>query len=554
MGSYTNGNHSSGSNGSGKQVTSSTNLDAIIIGGGHNGLVTAGYLQRAGQSTLVLERRHLVGGACVTEEVFPGYKVSTTSYVCSLLRPEIIRDLELKRYGYEIIERNPSSFSPFPDGRYLMFWRDQKKTCEEIAKFSKRDAERYPEFERKLENLSQFVQPLLMSVPPDPTSLRPSDLLGTLKLLMRVKGIGTEVFEQMRVFSMSVADYLDLWFESEELKTRMATDGVIGAWAGPRNPGTAYVLFHHVMGETEGKPGVWGYVKGGMGTITQALAQSLQSVGGKILTNAEVDHVILRNGKAVGVALADGREFYAKRIISNCDPHRTYLKMVGEKNLPEDFVTGVKGIRMRSGVIKINVALRGLPNFKALPGSESGPQHRGTIHIAPTIEYMEKAFEDAKHGMPSENPVIEMTLPSVCDPSVAPEGKHLMSMFIQYAPLKRADGKSWNAETKKAFADRVFSIVGEYAPGFENLVEDYQVLSPEDLERDFGLTGGNIFHGEMTLDQMFFMRPMPKYANFRSPIRNLYMCGSGCHPGGGVMGAPGYISAKIVLKESRRFL
>ncbi len=543
MGSATYQGAKNGSSGSTK-----TKYDAIIVGGGHNGLVTAAYLQKAGLSTLVLERRHIVGGACVTEEAFPGYRVSTTSYVCSLLRPEIIKDLELKKFGYEIIERNPSSFSPYPGNKYLMFWRDQKKTCEEIAKFSKKDAERYPLFERKLEELSQFVQPLLMSVPPDPTSMSPRNILGSLKLLMRLKGIGSDMYEQLRVFSMSVADYLDLWFESEELKVRMATDGVIGAWAGPYSPGTAYVLFHHVMGETEGKPGVWGYVKGGMGTVTQAIAKSLQGHGGHILTNAEVDKIILKEGTATGVALKDGREFYAKRVISNLDPHRTFLGMVGEKNLESDFVDGIKGIRMRSGVIKINVALNGLPSFTALPGTEAGPQHRGTIHIAPTMAYMEDAFEDAKHGKPSHNPVIEMTIPSVCDPSVAPPGKHLMSMFIQYAPYDRKDGKQWNDESNREFAKRVFSIVGEYAPNFESLVDDFQVLSPVDLEREFGLTGGNIFHGEMTLDQMFFMRPMPKYANFRTPINNFYMCGSGCHPGGGVMGAPGYISAKIVLQ------
>lgn len=531
--------------------TSQNKFDAVIVGGGHNGLVAGAYLQKAGYSTLVLERRHIVGGACVTEEAFPGYKVSTTSYVCSLFRPEIIRDLELKKYGYEIIERNPSSFSPYPGNRYLMFWRDQAKTCQEIAKFSKKDAEKYPLFEKKVEELSHFVRPLLMEVPPDPSSSALKDIMGSLKLLMRVKGIGKDIYEQMRLFSMSVADYLDLWFESEELKVRMATDGVIGAWAGPYTPGTAYVLFHHVMGETEGKPGVWGYVRGGMGTITQALAKSFEAAGGKIATKADVEKIIIKDGTAVGVALKDGREFYGKKIISNCDPHRTFLKMVGEEHLESDFVEGIKGIRMKSGVLKMNVALNGLPNFTALPGDEVGPQHRGTIHIAPSMDYMEKAFEDAKHGMPSENPVIEMTIPSTADNTLCPPGKHLMSMFIQYAPFTRKDGKEWNDTTKKEFAERVFKIVGEYAPGFESRVDQYQVITPVDLEREYGMTGGNIFHGEMTLDQLFFMRPLPKHADFRTPIRNMYLCGSGCHPGGGVMGSPGYISAKIVMKESR---
>lgn len=524
--------------------------DVIVIGGGHNGLVAANYLQRSGLRTLVLERRQIVGGACVTEEIFKGFKVSTTSYVCSLLRPEIIKELELKKYGYEIIERNPSSFSPYPGGKYLMFHRDQKKTCEEIAKFSKKDAAAYPLFEKKLEELSQFVQPLLTMVPPDPTSSNPKDLFNTLKLLMQVKGLGKDIYEQLRVFSMSVADYLDLWFESEEIKVRMATDGVIGAWAGPHSPGTAYVLFHHVMGETEGKPGVWGYVRGGMGTITQALAKSFLSVGGTIETGAEVERVLIRNGVARGVVLRDGTELLANRVVSNADPHRTFLGLVGEKELPNDFVTGVKGIRMRSGVVKINAALGGLPNFTALPGL-NGPQHRGTIHLAPTLAYMEKAFEEAKRGLPSEEPIVEMTIPSMVDETLAPKGKHLLSMFVQYAPYERKDGKPWDATTKDEFAKRVFKVVEAYAPGFTNLVEQSQVLTPVDLEREYGLTGGNISHGEMTLDQLFFMRPLPKFANFKTPIQGLYMCGSGCHPGGGVMGAPGLIAARIIQRDAR---
>lgn len=530
---------------------STQHFDAIVIGGGHNGLIAAAYLQKAGLDTLVLERRHIVGGACVTEEVFPGYKVSTTSYVCSLFRPEIIRDLELKKYGYEILERNPSSFSPFPNDSYLMFWRDQKKTCEEIAKFSKKDAVSYPQFEKKLEELSQFVQPLLTAIPPDPTSPQPRDILESLKLLLRVKGLGKDIYEHMRVFSMSVADYLDLWFESDEIKARMATDGVIGAWAGPYSPGTAYVLFHHVMGETNGQPGVWGYSRGGMGTITQSIAKSFLASGGTILTQADVEKIMIRDGVAQGVALKDGREFYAKRVLSNCDPNRTFLEMVGEENLPGDFVSEIKRIRYRSGVIKINVALNQLPDFKALPGKVAGPQHRGTIHIAPTMDYMEKAFDDAKHGRPSQNPVIEMTIPSVVDPTVAPQGKHLMSMFIQYAPYERKDGKTWDEASKREFAERVFKIVTEYAPNFESAVDNYQVITPVDLETEYGLTGGNIFQGEMTLDQLFFMRPIPKYADFRTPIQRLYLCGSACHPGGGVMGAPGYISAKIVKRDAK---
>lgn len=532
-------------------MAGSKHFDCIVVGGGHNGLTAAGYLQRAGLNTLVLERRHIVGGACVTEEVFPGYKVSTTSYVCSLLRPEIIRDLELKKFGYEVIQRNPSSFTPFPDDRYLMFWKDQKKTCEEIAKFSKKDAEMYPLFEKKIEELAAFVQPLLTMVPPDPTSHAMKDVLGSLKLLCKVKGLGKDIYEQLRVFSMSVADYLDLWFESSQLKSRMATDGVIGAWAGPCSPGTAYVLFHHVMGETDGQQGVWGYIRGGMGTITQAMAKSFQAAGGEILTGAEVERILVKDGIAVGVALADGKEFYAKRVLSNADPHRTFVQMVGEDHLPAEFMDSINRIRYRSGVTKINLALGELPDFKALPGKTMGPQHRGTIHIAPTMEYMERAFDDAKHGMPSENPVIEMTIPSSVDDTLAPAGKHVASLFTQYTPFERKDGKPWNAETKNAYAQRCIDIITQYAPNFKSSVEGVHVLTPVDLQNEYGLTGGNLFHGEMTLDQLFFMRPVPKHADFRTPIKNLYLCGSGCHPGGGIMGAPGLIASQIVKRDMR---
>ncbi len=532
-------------------MAASNKYDCIVVGGGHNGLTAAGYLQRAGLNTLVIERRNIVGGACVTEEAFPGYKVSTTSYVCSLLRPEIIRDLELPKFGYEIIQRNPSSFTPFPDGRSLMFWKDQKKTIEEIAKFSKKDAAAYPIFEKKIEELAAFVQPLLTMVPPDPSSGSLKNVMGSLKMLLKVKGLGSDIYEQLRVFSMSVADYLDMWFESPQLKSRLATDGVIGAWAGPCSPGTAYVLFHHVMGETDGQQGVWGYVRGGMGTITQAMAKSFESKGGTILTGASVEKIVVKDGIATGVVLTDGREYHAKRVISNADPHRTFIQMVGATNLPDDFVAGINNIRYRSGVTKINLGLGELPDFTAMPGKTVGPQHKGTIHIAPSMEYMERAFDDAKHGMPSENPVIEMTIPSTVDDTLAPKGKYVASLFTQYTPFERKDGKPWNKETKDAYAKRCFEIINEYAPNFKASVEHFQVLTPVDLQNEYGLTGGNLFHGEMTLDQLFFMRPIAKHADFRTPIKNLFLCGSGCHPGGGIMGSPGLIASRLVKQDMK---
>lgn len=525
--------------------------DAIIIGGGHNGLVTAGYLQKSGLKTLVLEARSIVGGACVTEEVFPGYKVSTTSYVCSLLRPKIIRDLELEKHGLEFLERDPSSFTPFPDDRYLMFWGDQKKTCEEIAKFSKKDAENYPHYEHLLGQLAEFVDPILMMTPPDPLSNNLVDLVKMMKLSLKARGLGDNLYEKLRILTQSANDFLNRWFESDQIKTTLATDGIIGAFAGPKTPGTAYVLLHHVMGETFGKKGVWAYVRGGMGGITKAMASYFQSRGGTIATETPVKEIIIQNKKAVGVVLASGEEIRAKRVISSIDPQHTFLKLVPGNELDSDFVDRVKQIPYRSATFKMNLALGGVPSWKALPSPDGkpGPQHRGTMHISPNMEYVEDAYLDACAGRPSENPVLECTMASVVDPTVAPEGKHLMSVFIQYAPYDLRDG-NWD-NIKDKFADRCIDIIEDYAPGFKNIVEDRHLLSPLDIERTYGLTGGNIFQGEMSMDRLFFMRPLPEIARYRSPLVNLYMCGSATHPGGGVMGACGHNAAHEILKDAR---
>lgn len=527
--------------------------DAIVVGGGHNGLVTACYLQAQGLRTLVLEARSLVGGACVTEEVFPGYRVSTTSYVCSLLRPKIIEDLELFRFGLDFIERDPSSFSPFPDGRYLLFWADRNKTLKEIAKFSKKDAACYGEYETLLERLARFVEPLLMNPPPNPLSNSVEDLLQLAKLGLKARHLKNDVYEKVRILSMSVLDFLNRWFESEQLKTTLATDGIIGAFAAPSTPGTAYVLLHHVMGETFGRRGVWAYVRGGMGGITQALAKSFEAKGGVIQTGAPVKQILVKNHIATGVVLEDGTEISSKLVVSNADPKRTFLKLLTPSDLDPTFRTQVENIRYRSAVYKLNLALSGVPSWKALPNKNGapGPQHRGTVHISPTLDYLEKAFEDAKQGRPSEAPVLECTMASVLDASLAPAGKHLMSVFVQYAPYDLASGRQWSTEGQ-LFANRCIDTIEEYAPGFKNTVEGVHFLTPVDLERQYGLTGGNIFHGEMSLDQLFFMRPLPQYARYRTPIGNLYMCGSGTHPGGGVMGACGYNAAHEILKDYKK--
>jgi phytoene dehydrogenase-like protein len=521
--------------------------DAIIIGAGHNGLVTACYLAKAGRKVLVLERRYVVGGACVTEETFPGYKVSTAAYVNSLFRPEIVRDLRLRDYGFESLERIPSSFTPYLDGRYLMMGADQDLTRREIAKFSTRDAEAYPKYEQMLERVASVIEPTLDMAPPN--ILRPglSDLTKSLSIVRKFQKLGTlGVAEAVEILTGPARELLDRWFESEQLKATLATDAVIGAMAAPSMPGTAYVLFHHVMGETNGKKGVWSYTRGGMGGLTQALAAAARDMKVEIKTEAEVERILVKDGVVTGVALKNGDTFEAKKVASNLDCHLTFTKLLDPKLLPPDFAEAISHINYDSASLKINVALSEVPNFTALPGDKPGPQHHGTMHIVPDQDYIERAFDDAKYGRPSRDPILECCLPSAVDPTVAPPGQHLMSMFIQYAPYKLKEG-NWD-EQKENFADRCFDILNEYVPNFKRSVIARQVVSPLDLERTFNLTGGNIFQGSMTLNQLFMFRPVPGYTNYRTPIKGLYLCGSAAHPGGGVLGAAGLNAAREMLK------
>jgi phytoene dehydrogenase-like protein len=521
-----------------------------VIGAGHNGLVTACYLARAGLRVLVLERRHVVGGACVTEETFPGFKVSTAAYVNSLFHTSIVRDLKLASHGYEVLARDPSSFTPFPDGRSLLMGPNTALTRNEIAKFSLRDAERYPRYEAVLERVAALVEPTLTMPPPDLQRPRLGDLRTLLSLGGAFRRLGDRAGEAVEILTGAARPILDRWFESEELKGTLATDAIIGAMASPSMPGTAYVLFHHVMGEAGGARGVWGYMRGGMGGLTQALAAAARDLGADIRCDAEVARILVRDGRAVGVALASGDEFYAPIVASNADARVTFLRLLDASALPEAFVADVERISYASASLKINVALAELPSFRALPGTEPGPQHRGTIHICPDQDYIERAFDDAKYGRPSAEPVLECTIPSVVDPTVAPPGRHLMSMFVQYAPYELRDG-SWE-EHREAFADRCFELLDDYAPNFKRSVLDRQVLTPPDLERVFNLTGGNIFQGAMTPGQLFAFRPVPGYARYRTPIRGLYVCGAAAHPGGGVMGTPGLNAAREILGRRRR--
>lgn len=524
--------------------------DAIIIGGGHNGLVTACYLAKAKWKVLVLERRYLVGGACVTEEnIFPGFKVSTCAYVNSLFNPQIIKDLRMADYGFALVERNPSSFTPFLDNRYLMMGPDSKMNLEQIAKFSKKDAENYPKYERMLERVASVVEPTLNMTPPNILNPGITGMWSLFQLGQSFRKLGPELAEAIEVLTGPARTILDRWFESEELKGTIATDAIIGAFAAPSMPGTAYVLFHHVMGETNGKKGVWAYVKGGMGGISNALALAAKDLGVEIRCNAEVAKIKVQNGTATGVVLSSGEEFDANKIASGVDMNWTFQKFIEPKDLPSEFVTAVKRIGYESASMKINVALSAPPNFTALPsGGNVGPQHHGTMHFCPDQDFIERGYDDAKYGVPSRDPIVEMTMPSSLDPTVAPAGKHLASMFVQYAPYKLKEG-TWDEARKNAFADRCFDIVEQYAPGFKSSVIDRQCISPLDLEKTFGLTGGSIFQGAMHLNQLFLFRPVVGYANYRTPIRHLYMCGSAAHPGGGVMGIAGANAAREMLKR-----
>lgn len=521
--------------------------DAIIVGGGHNGLVTAAYLARTGRKVLVLERRELVGGCAVTEELWPGFKVSSAAYLTSLMQERIVRELELERYGYVVDAKDPAFFSAYPDGRHFFMWQDARRTLGEIARFSHRDAETYPKFESYLEGIARAVEVLLLITPPQFPPAKAGDFIDYLKLLGRFRGLTRdEMVGVVKIFTQSASELLDEWFESPEVKVTLATDGVIGANGGPMSPGTAYILLHHVMGGVAGHRGLWGFVRGGMGAVSESIAMSARVNGAEIRVNAPVRKVLARHGRALGVVLDTGEEIEARIVASNLDPRQTFLKLLDEAELPPEFVDAIRKFRCEGTSCKINLALSGYPEFKALPGAP-GPQHRATMHICPSIEYVERAWDDAKYGRPSERPMLELTMPTTYDPSLAPKGRHIMGIFLQYAPYTLREG-TWD-ELREPFGDRVIGVIEEYVPNIRSIILHREVLTPLDLERRYGITGGNIFHGEMSLDQMFVMRPVAGWARYRTPVRGLYLCGSGAHPGGGVMGAPGYNAAREIIKD-----
>ncbi len=521
------------------------NYDAIIIGGGHNGLTSAAYLAKAGKKVLVLERRHLVGGAAVTEEIYPGFKYSVCSYVVSLLRPEVIRELELPKYDLEITPLD-STFAPMPDGNYLARWGDHAKTRREIARHSTTDAEAYEQYGQLMVQMAMAVKPLLGRVPPEPTSWNPRELIGLASVGNHFRNLGEKLlYELAKLMTMSSADFLDQWFETEVLKATMSASGIIGTFMGPRSPGTAYVLLHHYMGELDGAFRSWGFARGGMGTISRVIADSARHFGAEIRTQANVDQVLVKNGRAYGVVLGSGEEIYGKVIVSGVDPKRTFLKMVDTQHLAPDFVNQIDNFKIRGSSGKVNLALDALPNFTCLPGD--GPHLAGAISISPSIDYIERAYDDAKYGDFSRRPYLDIIIPSTLDPSMAPPGKHVMSIFVQYAPY-HLKNDTW-PERREAFGDNVIDTLSEYAPNIKDIILHRQVLTPWDLEQEFGLTEGNIFQGELTLDQLFFLRPVPGWAKYRTPVKNLYMCGACTHPGGGVMAASGRLAALEILKD-----
>ncbi|MGQ0698713.1 MAG: phytoene desaturase family protein [Panacagrimonas sp.] len=534
--------------------------DTLIIGAGHNGLVCAAYLAKAGRKVLVLERRSVVGGAAVTEEIAPGYRASTASYVISLLLPEIERDLRLAEFGYKVLPRSPSSFTPFLDGRSLLMGPDAELNRREIAKFSARDAEAFPRYEALLTRIAEHLEPALMDTPPDllplPREWRARGFMDRLRNLRRggalyraMKKLGSDLPEAIEILTGPASPVLDRWFESPELKGTLATDAIIGTFASPSAPGTGYVLLHHVMGMAGGARGVWGYVEGGMGALTQAMARSAQSLGVEIRCDADVSEILVGNGRAHGVRLVEGSVIEARQVASNATAQVTFEKLMQRERLPEGFVRAVRRIDYSSASVKLNLAVSELPKFSCMPDrhGEIGSEHRGTIHINSLPEDIERAYEDARRGMPSKKPVIEMVIPTSVDTTLAPPGHHIVNLFVQYAPYTLSRG-SWDEE-REVFADRCVAQIDEYAPNFAASVLHREVLAPPDLERRFNLTGGNIFQGAMPLHQLFSFRPVPGWSDYATPVKGLFLCGAAAHPGGGVMGACGRNAAQAMLRR-----
>jgi phytoene dehydrogenase-like protein len=535
-------------------MSSSGSYDAIIVGGGHNGLVSAAYLARTGARTVVLESRHKTGGAATTESPWPDapeFKVTRLSYVMSLLPPTIMRELDLERHGYKVYPMGPY-YQAFPDGGSIKIHADDaKRNYEEISKWSKKDAEAMVAWDAWMGGLADVLGPLLTTVPPKIGSRRPTDLKDTLRLAWRNRGVDVRTIGDItRLMGMSISDLLDDWFESSQVKGAMAVNGVIGTWAGPCEPGTAYVMAHHSIGDIgDGHLGNWGFPAGGMGGVAAAIESSARSFGAEIRTDAKVDRLLIENGRVAGAVLANGDELRAPLVISSLHPRTAFLDHVGRANLPSDFVRDIETWKTRSGVVKINLALAELPDFIADPGTNLQEHHTGSVEMAPSVEYMEQAFIEARNGKPAVRPFSDGVIPSTFDRTLCPEGTHIMSLFTQWVPETWSENP--HQEELEAYADRMIDCYNELAPNFKSSILHRDVVGPYEMEQEYGLIGGNIFHGELSIEQLFHMRPAPGYADYRTPIKGLYNASSATHAGGGVCGIPGWQAAKAAIKDSK---
>ncbi len=528
---------------------SDTSYDALIIGAGHNGLVCGAYLARSGMKVLVLERRPLIGGACVTEEVWPGYKVSTASYVMALLQPKVILDLELARYGYEVL-KPPPLFQPFPDGRSLTFWDEEAKTCAEIAKFSAKDAAAYPLFRRHMRQLAPIMREIIWDTPFN-VSTQPRDLLAAARFLWRKRGFVGQFYQIYDLLTLSAYDVLSQWFESDEIRAALgfyATGG--GGSASLRTPGTGYVLLRPLVRDHETAAGTWGFVRGGMGAISDAIARSGAAHGMEVRTDAEVSRLLVENGRAAGVVLASGEEIRARRVAANASARTTFTRLVDPALLPEGFTHAISGLRARGSVYKVHLALDDLPRFSAFDASAAGFPYPAQVRIGPTIDYLERSFDPAKYGDYARQPFMIAMTPTAVDDTLAPPGQHFMSIMAGHAPYDLRGG--WTDAAREAIGDAVVGTLEAYAPGIGDLVRHRHIYTPADLERVFDLPGGHVHHAEISADQMFMRRPAPGFADYRTPVPGLYLCSSSVHPGGGVTGVPGHNAAREIIHDAKR--
>jgi len=525
------------------------NYDAIVIGAGHNGLTNAAYLAKAGLDVLVLEKNPYIGGATVSRSLYEGWTYSNCSYVCSLFRPEIYRDLELARYGLQIIPYE-GGITFMKNGDYFGKYADAERHHREIARHSKRDANAYHRYTADVSRQTRLIRPFLMRTPPDPTSFKPRDVMEIIYMIKTYWDLGEEIlYDTIRFWTMSVGDFLDEYFESSIIKAHLAGSGIIGTALGVYSPGTAYVLLHHYMGDVDGSIGSWGFARGGMGSIAKALAGAFQSFGGEIKVDAGVNKILVSKGRVNGVVLENGDEHYADIVVSNLDPKRTFLNIMDEKDLPADVVKKAKNYKIRGSSGKLNISLDGMPSFYAIPKGHE--LLKADFHFIDSLERMERAYDDWKNGTWSKDPYLDTLIPTQVDPTMAPPGKHMMTVFVQYCPSK-VEGKNWTDEQRDAFGKTVIDQISEYSPDFKDLILHAEIRTPREMENEVGLTEGNIFQGELTMDQLLFNRPFPGYAQYRGPVKGMYMSGSGTHPGGGVMGAPGANSAKEILRDLGR--